>query len=290
MVSMWKGSIRLALVMVPVRMINATEKSSKVSFNQLHSECHSRIQHKKWCPTCEGGKGKEITQDDIVRGYEHAKGSYVVIADSELEAIEADKSAVLDITSVTSNSIDPIYIDSTAYLVPEEGAQEAFETLRVGLGERYAIGAVVLRGKIAQVALHAEPTGFMVYRLRAKSQVREFSSIAPKVTVIPQAAHVGIAVQLFDQLPSFDHTEVTDPYAEAVHALITAKIMGTEPAVAPTIAKPAVSSFADSLAASLKAVKAQAPAPAPAPAPAKLPKTAKAVKAAIQQPKRKRAS
>ena len=81
--SMWRGSISFGLVNIPVKMYAATEEK-QIRFNQLHSLCHSRIRYVKVCPTC----GREVNEDEIVRGYEYEKGRYAIFSKDELEKSE----------------------------------------------------------------------------------------------------------------------------------------------------------------------------------------------------------
>lgn len=256
--SMWKGALKLSLVQVPCRLYNAQEKGSKVDFNQLHActlgdgtKTYTKINHKKWCPTC----AKELQQAELSRGHEFTKGSYVIVTDEEMDAVAAEKSGVMEISTVTDEPINPIYIDGTLYLVPEEPVLQAFETIRVALGERTAIATVVLSNKSVRVALQAQDEGFIVYKLRAADQIRDFSQLVSKTTVVPQKAEVALATKLLDNLEgSFSYESVKDEYNEAVKALIAAKVNGTE-VVAAKPAAPVVSTFAESLAASLKAIQ-----------------------------------
>jgi len=81
----WKGFLKVSLVTIPVRVYPATEASATISFNQLHEECQTRIQQKKWCPSCE----REVTNAEIVKGYEFEKGHWVVVSDDDIaEGVE----------------------------------------------------------------------------------------------------------------------------------------------------------------------------------------------------------
>ena len=80
----WKGFLKVSLVTIPVRVYPATESAATISFNQLHEECQTRIQQKKWCPSCE----REITSAEIVKGYELSSGAYVTVSDDELAALD----------------------------------------------------------------------------------------------------------------------------------------------------------------------------------------------------------
>src|SRR5579871_6300548 len=115
--SSWKGYLRLSLVSVPVQAINAmASEGGKIHLHLLHSKCHNRIRYEKVCPI-----HGEVPNDEIVHGYEHAKGQYVVIEDEDVDQLrsEADKAINID-TFVSPSEIDPLYFDGrTYYLLPD---------------------------------------------------------------------------------------------------------------------------------------------------------------------------
>src|SRR4051812_25044710 len=115
--SVWKGFIRFSLVSIPVKAYTATASSSGgIQLNQLHKECHSRIQYKKVCPT-----HGELTSDDIVSGYQFTEGQYVIVDPEELEKMRPAKTQAIDIAAfIDSNKIDPVYYSGkTHYLAPD---------------------------------------------------------------------------------------------------------------------------------------------------------------------------
>ena len=121
----WNGSLSFGLVSIPVGLAPATKpaaRQSDVSFRLLHRECATPIKQKRWCPTHD----REVTQDEIVRGFEVTKGQFVIVEDADLEAIErADDSRSIEITRfVQENDVDPIFFDRTYFLVPASAAAQ----------------------------------------------------------------------------------------------------------------------------------------------------------------------
>ena len=115
----WNGSISFGLVNIPVGLAPATKpaaRQSDISFRQLHRECGTPIKQKRWCPTHE----RDVSADEIVKGWEVSKGEFVMVEDADLEAIEHhDTSRSIEITSfVPLEDVDPIYFDRTYYLAP----------------------------------------------------------------------------------------------------------------------------------------------------------------------------
>ena len=149
--TIWNGSISFGLVNIPVGLALATApkaKQSDVSFRTLHGECRTPIRQKRWCPTHE----REVGPDEIVKGWEVAKGEFVIVEDADLEAIQLqDDSRSIEITRfVPLDEVDPVYLDRTYYLAPASQANarrpyvlllEAMKRAQMG-----AMGRFILRG------------------------------------------------------------------------------------------------------------------------------------------------
>jgi DNA end-binding protein Ku len=265
----WKGHLRIMAVTIPVRLYAATEKKEKISFHRYHAECGSRVQMKNWCPI----HAKELLAPDIERGYEHEPGKHLVVTDEELDTVAAQSSGAIEITTVTTDPLNPVYVDGTLYLVPEPGAQVAFETVRRALKDRLAIGSVVLRNRAVRVALEAAPQGFIVYKLRAAEQVRAFSQVEQvSLNVMPSNSDLALATQLLDNLEGpFSYGDVRDQYNDALKELLAAKQDGTALPVKPVVSQAALG-LTDALAQSLQLQQAKKAAALPTSAKANLAK------------------
>ena len=123
----WKGYLKISLVNIPIKVFPATDAGATLSFNQLHGECQTRIQQKRWCPKCE----KEVPNTDIVKGYEFEKGRYVVMDEEDLAKVRPESTRVIDLVQFTEvSAIDPIYIERPYYLAPDgQMSQEAFAVM-----------------------------------------------------------------------------------------------------------------------------------------------------------------
>src|SRR2546421_5934007 len=149
--TIWNGSISFGLVNIPVGLALATTpkaKQSDVSFRTLHRECKTPIRQKRWCPTHD----REVGPDEIVKGWEVAKGEFVIVEDADLEAIQLhDESRSIEITRfVPLDEVDPVYLDRTYYLSPAQAPAQRrpyvllLEAMKqAGMG---GIGRFVLRG------------------------------------------------------------------------------------------------------------------------------------------------
>ncbi len=245
----WNGSLSFGLVSIPVGLAPATKpaaRQSDVSFRLLHRECKTPIKQKRWCPTHD----REVGPDELVRGWEVAKGQYVVVEDEELEALERhDDSRSIDISQfVPVDQVDPIWLDRTYFLVPGQApAQrrpyklllEAMRTSRTG-----AIGRFVRSGRESLCLVRARGEGLVLETLYLAEDVYSQAEIdeAMEATDVKEA-ELGLAQQLVDGLTqSFDPDTLTSDYRGDLRALLEAKLRGEpivepepQPAVAPVI-------------------------------------------------------
>jgi len=221
--STWKGSIKLSLISIPIRVFPATV-SSDVSFRQLHRKCRTPIPLKRWCPTCE----EEVSNDDVVKGYETSKGRFVVVEEEEIAKLRPESTHVIDIGQIVdATSIDPIAIERAYYLAPEtKAAGAAFAVLRDGFGSRAGVGRLALHGREYLVAVVAREQALVMYTLRTAREMRKPSAIEElgyaDVKVKPE--EVKLARQVMQHFDSgADISDLTDHYQEALREMLAAK-------------------------------------------------------------------
>src|SRR4029077_10960181 len=112
----WKGYLKISLVNIPIKVFPATESSATISFNQLHADCQTRIQQKRWCPHC----SREVPMSEIVKGYEFEKGRYVILSSEEIDTVKPASTRVIDLIQFADESaLDPMYVDRSYYLAPD---------------------------------------------------------------------------------------------------------------------------------------------------------------------------
>ena len=171
----WKGYLKISLVNIPVRVFPATDAAATISFNQLHRECRTRIQQKRWCPTCE----VEVPNTDLVKGYEFEKGQYVVLDDEDIAKVRPESTRVINVVQFADASlIDPVYVERPYYLAPDGNvAAEAFAVVREGMAGKAAVGKLALYGREYLVAIAPRENGLVMYTMRHASEVRAMSSI-----------------------------------------------------------------------------------------------------------------
>lgn len=234
----WKGFLKVSLVNIPVKVFPATESAASVSFNQLHGECQSRIQQKRWCPTCE----REVSNTELVKGYEFEKGRYVVVTDEDIQKVRVESTRVINLIQFADDTeIDPIYVDRAYYLAPDGGiAAEAFAVMREGMAGKAGIGKMALYGREYLVAVRPQKKGLVMYTLhhdaeiRSIDQIEELNSVPTKV----KPEEMKLAKQVIATFDGeLDLKEYKDEYQEGLRAIIDAKIAGEE-IVAPDVQEP----------------------------------------------------
>src|SRR3990172_3483924 len=181
----WKGFLKVSLVTIPVKVFPATESAATLSFNQLHAECQTRIQQKRWCPQCQ----REVANTELAKGYEFEKGRYVIVTDEDMQKVRVESTRVINLVQFADAAeIDPIYVDRAYYLAPDGPmAAEAFAVMRDGMTGKAGIGKVALYGREYLVAIKPRKKGLVMYTLhhdaeiRSIDQVDELNSVPSKV-------------------------------------------------------------------------------------------------------------
>jgi DNA end-binding protein Ku len=229
----WKGYLKISLVNIPIRVFPATDAAATISFNQLHRECRSRIQQKRWCPSCQ----VEVPNTDIVKGYEFEKGKYVVMEEDDLAKVRSESTRVINIVQFAdAKLIDPVYVERPYYLAPDGAvASEAFAVMREGMAGKAAIGKLALYGREYLVAIQPRENGLVMFTLRHASEVRAMSAIDELKTVPAKIKpdEVKLARQVIGNFETEgDLTQYKDDYQTELRKLIDAKIAG-EDIVAP---------------------------------------------------------
>ena len=256
----WKGYIKLSLVSCPVRLYPAVSASERISFNQLHKETHNRINMKPVDP--ELGL---VERSDLVRGYEYEDKQYIIIDDSDLDAVRIEASHTLNIEAfVDENEIDVIYQDSPYYLAPDGAmAEETFAVLRDAMqaAGKVAIARLVMSSRERIVTIGAREKGMFVTTLRDPREVRATSTYfdeIPEIKADPEM--LQLAEKLIEQkVTHFDPKAYEDRYETALMAMIKEKLKGHKPIIAAAPERGNVINLMDALKASLGQAKPAAP-------------------------------
>jgi DNA end-binding protein Ku len=262
----WKGYLKISLVNIPVKVFPATDSGATLSFNQLHAECQTRIQQKRWCPQCQ----REVPNTDIVKGFEFEKGRYVVVGDEEIDKVRVDSTRVINLEQFTDDTaIDPIYLERPYYLAPDGPvAKEAFAVIREGMKGKAGIGKVALYGREYLVKVQPRERGLVMYTLRHASEIRSMDTI-DELSDMPgtvKPSEVKLAQQVIGTFEGeIDFASYRDDYQQGLREIIDAKIEGREIVAPEEAAPPKVVNLMDALRKSLDAIKKK-PASVPVPA------------------------
>ncbi len=237
--TIWNGSINFGLVNIPVGLAVAQQRQD-VSFRTLHRECGTPIKQKRWCPKHE----RDVEPEELVKGWEISKGQFVIVEESDLEAVALARSQAIEIDRfVPVAEVDPIYFDRTYYLAPADAdAQRRPYVLlleamkKTGLG---AVGKFVLWGKENLCLIRplgdslALETLFFAEDVRSRAEIDEAIAETKKLA----KAELEMAVQLVDNLKgSFDPKDYKNEYREQLRAMLEAKLAGQEITVPEPIA------------------------------------------------------
>ena len=220
----WKGQIRLALVSIPVEIYSATRSGATVAFNQIHEPSGKRIKYEKVVP----GIGP-VDADDIVKGYQYSKDSYVLLDDDELEAVKLESKKTLELTQfVDAHEIDPLYYERPYYVVPADDlAEEAFVVLREALREtkKVGLGQLAMRGREYIVSLKPCGRGILLETLRYADEVVKAQGYFRDIPDSrPAEDMLELAEALIEKKASkFDPEKFHDRYVDALKELIEKK-------------------------------------------------------------------
>ena len=253
----WKGYLKISLVNIPIKVFPATDAGATLSFNQLHAECQTRIQQKRWCPHCQ----REVANTDLVKGYEFEKGRYVVMEEEDIEKVRVESTRVINLEKFTDDTeIDPIYLERPYYLAPDGPvAREAFAVIREGMKGKAGIGKVALYGREYLIKVQPREKGLIMYTLRHANEIRSMEAI-DELGDMPEKVkpeEVKLAQQVMATFSGeLDFDSYKDEYQVGLREIIDAKIEGREIVAQEIEAPPKVVNLMDALRKSLDSISA----------------------------------
>ncbi|MFI5568855.1 Ku protein [Streptomyces sp. NPDC051740] len=223
--SIWNGVISFGLVRIPIKLVNATE-SHAVPFREIHAEDGGRIRHRKFCEL----EDREVTAQEISRGYEEADGTIIPITDEDLAHLPIPTARTIEIvTFVPEDSIDPLQMSAAYYLAAGRApAARPYTLLREALkrGNRVAIAKFALRGRERLGMLRVVGEAIALHGLLWPDEVRGPEGIAPDADVTLHDKELNLADDLVDALSEVGLEDLRDEYREAVEEVVAAKISG----------------------------------------------------------------
>jgi DNA end-binding protein Ku len=223
--TVWKGYISFGLISIPVRLY-AAARDERVGFNQIHLVCNSRIKQQLYCPTCE----RVVERSEIGKGYEQSKNHYTIIEDEELKKIAPASSDTMDIQQfVKLEEIDPIYFDTSYYIVPEDPGRKAYQLLLKAMkNENFvALAQVSMHQREYTVAVRPYEKGLTLHTMYYANEVRKLNEYEDQGNVELKTQEVEMAEKLIHALARpFNPEAYHDEYQKKVLELIEAKSEG----------------------------------------------------------------
>ncbi|MFC7992950.1 Ku protein [Streptomyces pilosus] len=230
--SIWNGAISFGLVSIPIKLVNATENHA-ISFRQIHTEDGGRIRYRKFCEL----EDREVTGQEIGKGYEDADGTIIPITDEDLSSLPIPTAKTIEIVAfVPEDRIDPLQMDAAYYLAAGGApAAKPYTLLREALkrSNKVAIAKYALRGRERLGMLRVVGDAIAMHGLLWPDEVRAPEGVAPDTDVTVRDKELDLADALMDTLGEVDLEDLHDEYREAVEEVIAAKASGETPPEAP---------------------------------------------------------
>lgn len=264
------STISFGLVAIPIKLYTSAS-SEQTRFNMLHSNCGARVKQQYICPTHEA----VVERNDIVKGFEYARGQYVQFTEEELKALESERTNSVEITEfVPLASVDFVQVEKSYYLGPDRGGDKPYRLLgdcmrKLGV---VAVGRWAARGKDQLVLIRPYgEEGLVLHQLYYATEVRDFGEIDTGARFTFSDVERDLAEKLVAQLTSeaFDPSKYDDRYEERVRAAVAEKVAGQEITVAPEAPRAQIIDLFEALKKSLADVQERAPARARPPVKAK---------------------
>ena len=224
--SVWSGYLTFGLISMPVRLFSGA-RSSGISFHMLHREDLTRVKQQLYCPA----DNRVIDRSEVVKGYEYRKNEYVVIEPEEIKKIEPRTAKAMEILEfVKASEVDPVYFESSYYLVPEEAGRRPYALLTKALEESefVAIAKLTMHNREYTVFLRPHEGGMMLHTMYYEEEVRKVEGFgAPDVEL--KDAEVKVAHQLIQALATkWEPEKFEDDFQENLKKLIQTKLEGGE--------------------------------------------------------------
>ena len=227
------GTITFGLVAIPIKVYSATS-SRGVSFNMLHATDKARLRRQMVCGTC----GETVSNSETVRGYEYARGQYVVMTQEEIKALEQHSDQSIEIHEfIPIEQVDPVYFAGATLLGPDKGGHKPYRLLKEAMMEsgKVAVGRFSTRGKQQLVLIRPTPRGLMMHGLFYADEVRGFDEVEMGDEVELREGELDLAQQLIGQLSrqTFDAGRYEDEYRLKVLAAVEQKVAGEDVVIQP---------------------------------------------------------
>ena len=225
--SVWKGSIVLSLISIPIQLF-AAARSERTYLHQIHRDCNTRVKQPLFCPTC----NRFVDRAEIIKGYEFDEGQYVLMEDKDVKKLAATSSRSLEILAFSKLSeIDPIFFDASYFCVPEDAGKKAYQLLVKALEDTgtVGIGKLIMHQRDYTVFLRAYQHGLILHTMYFKNELHEANKTKSVSNTKFTAKEMDLARRLIATLASpFKPELYKDEYRENIERLIAQKRKGRE--------------------------------------------------------------
>ena len=223
--TIWKGYISFGLITIPIRLF-AAARTERVSFNQIHQKCGSRIKQQTFCPVCD----RLIERSELVKGFEVEKDRYVIVDDEEIKKIAPATSDTMEILEfVKAEGIDPIYYDASYFMVPEDAGKKAYHLLLETMRKSgfSAIAKVTMHQREYTVVVRPHENGLTLHTMFYPEEVREVPEYGRPENVSIKPQEIALAEKLVEGLAAdFEPAKYHDEYQARLLEMIEAKHEG----------------------------------------------------------------
>jgi len=254
--SIGTATISFGLVSIPTKLYTTNESSGDISFNMLHEADGARLKQQYICTKC----NEVVDREHTVKGYEHAKGQYVVFSAEELKALDAVATQTIALEEfVPAAAVDPLYVEKSYYLGPDKGGERAYKLIRDAMIETGLVGVASYsaRGKQYIVELRPYHEGLIMHQLRYAAEVKPWTEVPLPALPELKPAEIGLAKQIIQQIAheTWSPDKYKDEVQERMAELIQKKIEGQEITIAPEAPVGKVIDLMEALKASLGMAK-----------------------------------
>src|SRR5512133_1297651 len=230
--STWKGHLTFGLVSFPIRLFSAA-RGETISFNLLHKDDHSRIKQVTYCQA----EDKPVPRSDLVKGYEYEKDHYVVIDEEDIKKVAPKTARVMEILEfVKADQVDPIYLESSYYVAPDEGGEKPYALLFQALreSEYYAVAKVAMHNREHIIVRRPGAKRILSHTMYFQDEIRQVEEFRTDTSLVKDK-ELDMAKMLISSLEAdFEPQKYHDDYRLNLQQMIEAKIEGKKVVAAPT--------------------------------------------------------
>jgi DNA end-binding protein Ku len=230
--SVWKGHLTFGLVSFPIRLFSAA-RSETISFNLLHKDDHSRIRQVIFCQA----EDKQVPRTELVKGYEYEKDHYVEIDDEDIKKVAPKSSRVMEILEfVKATEVDPIYLESSYYVAPDEGGEKPYALLFKALTDSryYALAKVAMHNREHIIILRPGAKGILSHTMYYQDEIRQVEEFRTDTSLVKDK-ELEMAKMLISSLEAdFEPQKYHDTYRTNLQQMIEAKVEGRKVVATPT--------------------------------------------------------